>query len=151
MTQQDASKGQPIGYWIKRLDELITEHADGALRDSGLTRIRWQVLNSIYEAGTIERSEVLRALASFADADQLGAIAADFVAKGWLEGRAEGDAVQWTLTEAGRRAREEAFRRQSEVRRLVAHGITEQEYATVIDVLSRMVGNLEGAGGTRRH
>jgi hypothetical protein len=39
--------------------------------------------------------------------------------------------------------REVIFKRQSEVRRRVLQGITDQEYTTVIDVLQRMVNNLE--------
>ena len=54
--------------------------------------------------------------------------------------RGEGDGPQLTLTDAGKAQRETVFKLHSEVRRRAMQSITEQEYATVIDVLERMVG-----------
>ncbi len=68
-----------------------------------------------------------------------------FVKEGWLVKRGESDAAQLTLTGAGKAQRETAFKLQSEVRRRAMQGITEQGYTTVIDVLQRMVRNLERA------
>ena len=47
------------------------------------------------------------------------------------------------LTDAGKGQREIIFELQSEVRRRAMQGITEQEYTTLIDVLQRVVKNLE--------
>ena len=47
------------------------------------------------------------------------------------------------LADVGKAQRETAFKLQSEVRRRAMQGISEQEYATVVDVLERMVKNLE--------
>lgn len=143
MSQRDVTKQQPIGYWLKHADEVITEHADRVLSDNGFTRFRWQVLNIVYQTGTITRSGVFDAMQTFIDARRLDEIIDGFVKEGWLVVRGEGDAAQLTLTEAGRTRRETVFKLQSEVRRRAMQGITEQEYATVIDVLERMVRNLE--------
>ncbi len=59
MDRQDRTKQNPIGYWLKRADEVITEHVDLVLSDNGFTRFRWQVLNIVYQAGTITRGNVL--------------------------------------------------------------------------------------------
>ena len=57
--------------------------------------------------------------------------------------RGAGDATELELTEAGRDERDAVFKLQSDVRRRAMQGITEQEYATVVTVLQRMVSNLE--------
>jgi DNA-binding MarR family transcriptional regulator len=134
---------QPIGYWLKYADEVITEHVDQVLSDTGFTRFRWQVLNIVYQAGTTTRSGVFDTMQTFIDARQLDEIIDGFVKEGWLVKRGEGDGAQLLLTDAGKAKRETVFKLQSEVRRRAMRGITEQEYAKVIDVLQRMVKNLE--------
>ena len=143
MAQQDVTKQKPIGYWLKHADEVITEHVDRVLSDNGFTRFRWQVLNIVYQADTITRGGVFDTMQTFIDARQLDEIIDGFIKEGWLVKRGEGDAAQLMLTEAGKAQRETVFELQSEVRRRALQGITEQEYATVIDVLQRMVKNLE--------
>lgn len=143
MTQRDVAKQKPIGYWLKYADEVITEHVDRMLSDNGFTRFCWQVLNIIYQAGAITESGVFDTMQTFIDRQQLGEILDRFVEQGWLVKRGEGDGAQLTLTGAGKAKRETVFELQSEVRRRAMQGITEQEYATVIDVLERMVRNLE--------
>jgi DNA-binding MarR family transcriptional regulator len=143
MSQPDVTKQQPIGYWLKRADEAITEHVDQVLSDNGFTRSRWQVLNILYQAGAITRGSVFDTMQTFIDARQLDEILDEFVEEGWLVRSGEDDGVHLTLTDAGKTKRETVFKLQGEVRRRAMQGITEQEYATVIDVLQRMVKNLE--------
>ena len=113
------------------------------LSESGFTRSRWQVLNIVYQAGTIARSGVFDTMQAFIDIRQLDESIEGFVEAGWLVKHGEGDGAQLTLTDAGKAKRESIFELQSEVRRRAVKGITEREYATVIDVLERMVRNLE--------
>ena len=142
MTHQDIAKHKPIGYWLKHADNVITEHIDRVLSENGFTRPRWQVLNIVYQEGTITRSGVFDTMQTFIDARQLDEIIEGFVEEGWLVKHGEGDGAQLTLTEAGKAQRETIFKLQSEVRKRAMQGITEREYATVIDVLERMVSNL---------
>ncbi len=142
MTQRDVAKQKPIGYWLKYADEVITEHVDRVLSDNGFTRSRWQVLNIVYQAGTITRGGVFDTMQTFISTRQLDEIIDRFVEEGWLAKAGEGDGAQLALTDAGKAKRETIFKLQSEVRRRAMRGITEREYATVIDVLERMVRNL---------
>jgi len=142
MTHQDIAKHKPIGYWLKHADNVITEHIDRVLSENDFTRPRWQVLNIVYQEGTITRSGVFDTMQTFIDARQLDEIIEEFVEEGWLVKHGEGDGAQLTLTEAGKAQRETIFKLQSEVRKRAMQGITEREYATVIDVLERMVSNL---------
>jgi DNA-binding MarR family transcriptional regulator len=143
MAQPDVTKQPPIGYWLKHADEVITDHIDRVLSDNGFTRFRWQVLNIVYQAGTITRGGIFDTMQTFIDARQLDEIVDEFAEEGWLVKLGEGDAAQLTLTEAGEAKRETIFELQSEVRRQAMQGISEREYAAVIDVLQRIVKNLE--------
>ncbi len=143
MARPDVTKQQPIGYWLKHADKVITEHVDRVLSDNGFTRSRWQVLNIFYEAGAITRSGVFDTMQAFIDRRQLDEIIERFVEEGWLVKHSEEDETRLALTDAGKAQRETIFRLQSEVRKRAMQGITEREYATVIDVLERMVSNLE--------
>jgi DNA-binding MarR family transcriptional regulator len=143
MAHRDVTKHEPIGYWLKHADEAITDHVDRVLGDNGFTRSRWQVLNIVYQTGTVTRSGAFDAMQTFIDSRQLDEIIEAFVDEGWLVKRGEGDGGQLTLTDAGKAKRETVFKLQSEVRRRAMRGITEQEYTTVIDVLQRVVKNLE--------
>ncbi|MFL5732857.1 MAG: MarR family winged helix-turn-helix transcriptional regulator [Chloroflexia bacterium] len=143
MSQPDTAKQMPIGYWLKRVDELLTKKADQALSSRGFTRHRWQALNAIYEASTITRNDVLATMQTFIDADRLDEIIDGFLAEGWLAKQGEGDTAQLALTDAGKAEREAVFGLQGEVRRQAVQSISQKEYAAVIDVLRRMAANLE--------
>jgi hypothetical protein len=114
---RDVTKQQPISYWLKHADEVITEHVDRVLSDNGFTRFRWQVLNIVYQAGTMTRSGVFDAMQTFVEARQLDEIIDGFIDEGWLVTRGEGDGAQLTPTDAGNAKRETVFELQDEVRR----------------------------------
>jgi DNA-binding MarR family transcriptional regulator len=143
MAQPDVTKRQPIGYWLKHADKVITEHVDRVLSDNGFTRFRWQAINIVYQAGTITMSDLFDTMQTFIDERQLDELIDGFVKEGWLIRRGEGDGAQLAITEAGKDKRETVFELQSEVRRRAMRDITEQEYTTVIDVLQRVVKNLQ--------
>lgn len=140
--QRAVTSQPPIGYWLKHTDEVITKHVNDVLSEYGFTRFRWQVLNSIYE-GAVSRRDVFNTMQTFIDERQLDEIMDGFVREGWLVKRGVGDAVELALTDAGKTERETIFKRQSDVRRRALQGITDQEYTTVVDVLRRIVSNLE--------
>src|SRR5215472_4198684 len=126
MQQREVTKQLPIGYWLKHADEVIRKHVDQVLSDHGFTRFRWQVLNIVYEAGSISRRDVFETMKTFIDERQLGEIIDGFVKEGWLVKRGDDDATELVLTDAGKAERETIFKLQSEVRRRALQGITEQ-------------------------
>jgi len=143
MVQRVITGQAPIGYWLKHAEEVITKRVNQVLQDHGFTRFRWQILNILYETGTTTRSNVLETMKTFIDADQLDEILDGFVQEGWLVKRGDGEVTALVLTNAGKAEREAIFQLQSEVRRRAMRGISDQEYTTVLDVLQRMVNNLE--------
>ena len=141
--RQDSTKQPPLGYWLKHADEVITKHVNHVLSDHGFTRFHWQVLNSIYEAGTIARKDVFTIMKTFIEARQFDEILYGFVKQGWLIERSDADMTVLMLTDAGKTKRDTIFNLQREVRSRAMQGITDQEYTLVLDVLQRMVNNLE--------
>lgn len=143
MPPQENVRKAPIGYWLKHADEVLTKHINQALSENGFTRFRWQVLNLLYEGGPLSTQSLFATMQTFIDARQLDEILDGFVQEGWGVAQGEGDATAWTLTDSGKAKRDVLFQRQGEVRRQAMRGISEQEYATVIEVLERLVKNLE--------
>jgi hypothetical protein len=140
MTQPHQGQQLPIGYWLKRVDELLTERSNGALAGRGFTRLRWQLLNSVAEAGTLGREQLHSTLAPFAAADELDTLAAGLVEAGLVAAGEAGDTL--SLTEAGQAEREQLLQLQQTVRARAFNGVSAEEYAALVDVLQRVARNL---------
>jgi DNA-binding MarR family transcriptional regulator len=140
---------EPIGYWLKHTDELITTRSDQALSSEGFTRTRWQTLHLIYTAGTTSRANVLATMRTFITAGQLDDILVAFVQQGWLTERSAGEESALQLTEAGRQVHERVFARQRDVRLRAMQGVSREEYSNVISILRRIAHNLEDSQDER--
>ncbi len=142
---------QPIGYWLKHLDGLIEESVERALAFQGVTRRQWQTLNTLHQrpSTSAELAEVLRPFVG-REPEAHRRVVGELMARGWVE-PANGDRLR--LTDSGSAAHATLFGLMQEIRRLLARGVTQEEYAATIDVLRRMAGNLESvvaesAGGS---
>lgn len=133
---------RPIGYWVKRLDQLLESSLDRVLARSGVRRRHWQVLNVLRE-GRKSRAQVAEALLVFwvaASVTQTDVVD-DLVRRGW----ASTDGESYELTADG----EEAYGRISldvaTLRGIVTDGFAAEQYEAVVNALARMCDNLEGA------
>jgi hypothetical protein len=133
---------RPIGWWVKRLDELLEQAVEHAVRGAGLTRRHWQVLHDV-AGGPTERSALVARLAPFADADGIDGVLGDLTARGWLDEAAAG----LTLTADGRAAHERLLVEVSRIRRQVTDGVTPEDYARTVATLERMVTTVESLLG----
>ncbi|TDD57545.1 MarR family transcriptional regulator [Kribbella antibiotica] len=122
---------KPIGWWLKELDRLLESSFEQLLAADGLTRRQWQALNAA--AGP---KPIAAALAPFlvGNRETLTAVTDPLTERGWLTGD--------ELTPSGHAALTELTAKVQEQRRLVAAGISDEEYAATIDVLRRMTRNL---------
>jgi DNA-binding MarR family transcriptional regulator len=141
-----AGSERPIGYWLKAADQAITARVDAAQRADGVTRLRWQVLNTISEATDRSRDQILAALHMFLDEPALDTVLTALRNNGWIVADTSEDI---SLTEAGRQAHARILARQAEVRQQVMRGISADEYATVLRVLKRIVANLSDPGAAQ--
>jgi DNA-binding MarR family transcriptional regulator len=140
---EDTQKVYPIGFWLKRADELITQRSNEALQEFGLTRPHWQALNSIHDAGRMTKEALLEMLRDFVDAARLEGILADFEAKHWTALEVDRGGKRLGLTPAGQEAHAAILEQQTKVRQRLAHNVSEEEYAVMMTVLRRIVSNLE--------
>ncbi len=142
----------PIGYWLKRADEAITKHVNDVQTVNGVSRTDWQVLSLLREAGSANEERLLETMRPFVDATGLHEIIARLATRGWiLQGSdGPGSAADIRLTDEGQRTHAAILALQNDVRRKAMQGISEEEYTTVINVLQRMVTNLEGSSDSTR-
>ena len=134
---------RPIGYWLKKLDGLIDGHFERQLGDAGLTRRQWQVLN-LLEDGPRSMPELQAELEPFLrdSPGELSDAVSGLVSRGWADSR---DNVI-SLTEAGQAQFGLVKAKVGELRQALALGISPEEYQATIDLLARMVANLESGG-----
>lgn len=130
----------PVGYWLRRVDELLTERSNAALSERGFTRLRWQVLNTIAEAGSIARADLHEALRPFADPRELDALAAGLATVGWVTAAGDGDTL--AVSESGEAERAQLLQLQQAVRERAFAGVSADEYAALLAVLQRVAQNL---------
>lgn len=138
----------PIGYWLKQVDNLLTEQINKAQATHGVSRTEWQVLNLMSERGSVGIDPLHESVAAFVDRQRLDEIMAELVAKGWAaKGNAAGPSpALYQLTDEGRRQHGVILATQKAVRQQAMQGISDEEYATVMRVLQQMASNLGGEG-----
>ena len=49
----------PIGYWIKKADELLAERINEVQRSNGLTWTGWQILNTLSGSESETRKRII--------------------------------------------------------------------------------------------
>jgi hypothetical protein len=136
-------KNLPIGYWLKRADELLTKRTDDAQRATGLTRLGWQLMNLVRDEHPARRDDLVNTLRPFADAAAVDAAVSELTARNLIAGS---PSTGYGLTSAGAELYEQALAAQILVRQEAMAGISDTEYAATVGVLQRLVENLTRTG-----
>jgi DNA-binding MarR family transcriptional regulator len=136
----EQERQRPIGFWLKRADELLTRRIDDAQRASGLTRLEWQALNVVRERGSAGAEEVATVLQSFADRQAVYETLSGLARRGTI---VQSPDARWSLTDAGGALYASALAVQQQVRQRAMTGISDTEYTSTVRVLKRLVENLE--------
>lgn len=136
---------KPIGYWLKHLDNLLEQQFQAALEDLALGRRHWQVLNVLY-GGACFFTELERELSPFWDEEgpDLEAVLHGedgLIPRGWIR-RSE---LMVGLSHEGYEAYQKVAWRVEETREIVMTGLSAEQYAETIRVLSTMASNIEWA------
>ena len=133
---------RPIGYWLKELDRLMDRHFELQLGNASLSRRQWQLLN-LLEDHPRSVPELQAELEPFLQeaADDLSDPLSGLVTRGWAEST---DNIV-NLTETGQAHLEIVKAQVADLRQALMTGISPEEYQATIDVLSRMVANLESS------
>jgi DNA-binding MarR family transcriptional regulator len=139
----------PIGYWLKRADEVLTGRINEAQRANGLSRTEWQILNVLYEVGSATDEQLATPMRPFADVTSLREAVTGLGQRGLIAGNGSAD-DRYVLTTQGQRTHEAALALQKEVRQQAIKGISGADYATAIRVLQQIVENLGGEGAAQQ-
>lgn len=132
-----------IGYQVKRLDQLIELAFDRMLSEAGLSRREWQTLNALAAGpvGDAELTDALRPFWEVENKDPRDAVAT-LTERGWVTLDAD---RRYLLTEAGRTARVTAADSVARIRDLSSAGVSDQEFTQMMNVMGRIIDNLEQA------
>lgn len=138
-----AGENRLIGHQVKRLDQLIELAFDRRLSEAGLSRREWQTLNTLAAgpAGATELTDALRPFWVVENEDPHEVVAA-LSERGWVSQDTEG---RFVLTEAGRTIRMAAADSVARIRDLSSAGVSDQEFTQMMDVMARIIDNLEQA------
>jgi len=131
------AKKMPIGYYLKKADNLLTENINRIHSAFGITRIHWQILHSIYNVSEIEKHTLFQTLKPFADTHSLEKSIAALKERDLISG-----SDQFSLTESGVNLYNECLQKQIAFRNQTVAGITEQEYFQVISTLEKLIENI---------
>jgi DNA-binding MarR family transcriptional regulator len=137
----------PIGYWLKRADNLLTEQINKGQAANGVSRFEWQVLNRLHETGSASETQLFEIMRTFVDAPNLDEIISRLTERGWVEQSEDSkhDALAYQLTADGQRQHGVIVGTQKDVRQRAMQGISAEEYAATIRILQRIVHNLEAS------
>ncbi|WP_241472391.1 MarR family winged helix-turn-helix transcriptional regulator [Mycolicibacterium neoaurum] len=133
---------QPIGFWSVRAGEAIQARTRGRLSELGVSQPEWWVLHqlSMHSRGMSE-AELVSVVGPNESDDSIVRAIASGVDKGWL-GRV-GDHVR--LTELGGQTFDAAAEVQRELNDERRRGVSDDDYATTIEVLQRTITNVGGS------
>jgi DNA-binding MarR family transcriptional regulator len=135
---------QPIGYWSGEAYRRVADSLRQSLAANDLSQPQWWVLNRLDDRSrTWTRQGLVDELAPYSDKEEgrdVGEEIDRMVAAGLAA--ADGDAV--LITDEGAARLAAARERNGRAHRDALVGIGDDEYAVTIDVLRRIVGNLDG-------
>src|SRR5262249_35177491 len=130
---------QPLGYWLKHLDELIEDSFDHALAQDGVQRRHWQTLHLLSSSSSVNESAIEEALRPFFANDslpRLSDVLEDLLRRGWMT------RPGLSLTADGTRAHARLADRVRAMRAATVDGISPVQYTETLGVLERMADNL---------
>lgn len=122
---------RPLGYWLRVVDSLITREFAAAFEREGITRRDWMLLNIL--SGDVEAPGFAERLA------RKGKRLRRLEDLGWAEEQGVGT---WTLTDAGREAKERLGDVVSGIRSRVAGAVSPEDYATTMASLEAIAREL---------
>ncbi|MBC3983560.1 winged helix-turn-helix transcriptional regulator [Streptomyces sp. AC536] len=133
---------QPVGYWTGVAQELVVGSINDTLGSMGIRQPQWWVLNLINRSDDgLTRAELPAGLRHHVDSSVTDSVADDLTGRGWL---AEGRDQRLRLTEEGSAAFATLWERVPQTLARIRAGFSDAEYVQLINLLRRVVDNLDG-------
>lgn len=139
---QASSLDKPIGYWIKKADDVLTDRIDAVQHRFGLNRLGWQLLHTICARPPLSTSILIELVSPFAPAPDVQTILASLKNQGLLVWDEHLDSVVG-YTQAGLDLHDRCFQQQTLIRQQAMEDITNEQYALTVQTLQTIVHNLE--------
>src|SRR5690606_5825286 len=130
----------PIGYYLKKADNLLTEGINKIFIELEIDRLKWQLLHSINQNRNIDKSEVVSILKEFADEKVISAAIDDLIKRGLV---VSANRTNLALRQKGEELHTRCLQRQKEFRQKATENVTQEEYIQTIETLEKIIGNLQ--------
>ncbi|ONH26975.1 MarR family transcriptional regulator [Pseudofrankia asymbiotica] len=134
---------QPIGYWSGEAYRRVVGRIRADLATEGLTQPHWWILNHVAgDPAGWDRARLIHRLARFDDLDiDFDGVIDDLLNRGWMT---QSPVDTFVITEAGEAGRTRAADRARQAQAQIHAGIAPHEYVAALNVLRRMIANLDG-------
>lgn len=133
----NTAKKMPIGYYLKKVDNLLTDGINKIHAENGLTRTDWQILNTINGSGNMDRQAISGLLSEFANNETINNAISGLITNGLVSGSKE-----LKLTDKGKEVFRTCLQKQTSFRQKSMQNLTEQEYLQLIATLEKIMDNL---------
>ncbi|MEB6238786.1 MarR family winged helix-turn-helix transcriptional regulator [Staphylococcus gallinarum] len=131
-----------FGWYLKETDKAITRYVDASLKEQGLTRFHWQVLNRAHIDGVAIKEKLYAR--NYLSPEQIEDLVNSLVQKQWIEIKENMDQLytELRLTKKGEEQFQIIAGILKEIGDQMFQVITEQEYEATVDVLTRLIHHL---------
>lgn len=122
----------PIGYYLKKTDNLLTEGINRIHQEVDITRTDWQIINAINENAEIDRQQIADQLSDFANKETINEAVATLLSRQLIH-----EDNYLSLTEKGKNLYRTCFQKQKMFRQKTMSNITEADYLQTIVTLKK--------------
>lgn len=128
----------PIGFYLKKADNLLTIGINEIHAEFGLTRTDWQILNTINGRNGLDRQAMSDILSEFANREAINNTIAGLIKNDLLQ---ENNSL--ALTDKGKVIYQACLQKQISFRQKSMQNITDEEYLQVIATLEKIINNVK--------
>ncbi len=131
----------PLGFWLRRVDQLFESSMDRVLADENVSRRLWQVLSTVsrHQPVTLSRCNEAMVLFLTDDRPDCRPLLDELTARSW----AEVQNAQYQLTATGQSALKALQEKVTAHRAVMFDGITDDDYRITVQTLARITENLD--------
>jgi hypothetical protein len=131
----------PLGFWLRRVDQLFESSMDSVLADQNLSRRLWQMLNTVARHEPAPLIQCRQAMTLFlADPSrECPPLLDELVARSWVEPQGG----NYRLTATGRTTLKALEEKVAAHRAVMLAGVTDGDYRTTVQTLARITENLD--------
>ncbi len=132
-------KNLPIGYWIKQVDNLLTEGINEIHAANSLNRTSWQILHLLKGQTGCDVATIVKTMQPFGDANSIQETLEQLASKNLVEKTTD---HSFSLTHDGSELHAICLKQQQEFRNKTMQHISAEDYEVTVNTLREMVGNL---------